>query len=83
MSDTIAVKIQFGGGLELLFSNRRDHLVHIPTIVPAGSPGENGNGTTKAVDVKYLIAHLRGHLLQERPELFVEGETMYVHHDPS
>ena len=32
---TISLKIEFGGGLELLFSNQRSHRVEIPALVPS------------------------------------------------
>ncbi|KAN0094540.1 Ubiquitin-related modifier 1 [Tylopilus felleus] len=73
---TIDLKIEFGGGLELLFGNQRAHTLSLPTLVPT-SPADTAPSTpSKSTDVTYLIRHLRTHLLKERPELFVEGDTV-------
>ena len=60
---TITLNVEFGGGLELLFGNKRKHAVSLSTTAPT---------------LTYLIQHLRTTLLTERPELFVEGDTVYV-----
>lgn len=65
------IKIEFSGGLELLFGNQRSHLVHIPS------------STDSPPNVTYLIDYLKKNLLKERVELFTEGETVYVPHFPS
>lgn len=77
---SISLKIEFGGGLELLFSNQRSHKISIPSIVRKDDstsllPPENGTDT-KPADITYLIHHLRDHLLKERPELFMENKTV-------
>lgn len=86
----ISLKIEFGGGLELLFSNQRSHSVAIPSQVPADNRTEfNLSGVpdssnltpvmeTKPADITYLIHHMRDHLLKEREELFMENDTVYV-----
>ena len=66
----LRLKVEFGGGLELLFSNQRRHLVTIPPVVP------QGNGEEGPVDITFLIHWLRENLLKERPELFIEGGTV-------
>ncbi|KAJ7594242.1 ubiquitin-related modifier 1 [Mycena floridula] len=63
------LRIEFSGGLELLFSNRRSHTLEIPDTISVA-------GQSKAPDVNYLIQHLHDHLLTERPELFVENGTV-------
>ena len=80
---TLSLKIEFGGGLELLFSNQRSHRVSIPAIVPASGPpsaAEDSSGggdvPTKPADLTYLIFWLRDNLLKERAELFVENGTV-------
>ncbi|KAI0372454.1 ubiquitin-like modifier 1 [Pilatotrama ljubarskyi] len=77
---TISLKIEFGGGLELLFSNQRSHRVTIPALVPAsGSSGDSSSGeeaAKKPADLSYLISWLKDHLLKERAELFVENGTV-------
>ncbi|KAI0681734.1 ubiquitin-like modifier 1 [Earliella scabrosa] len=74
---TISLKIEFGGGLELLFSNQRSHRIAIPTLVPASpSPSDGTEVPTKPADIAYLIFWLRDNLLKERAELFVENGTV-------
>jgi len=78
---TIPLRIQFGGGLELLFSNQRDYRIDVPAFVPISNdtrldyaaPGEQ-----KPADITYLIHYLRDHLLKERVELFMEEGTVCV-----
>ena len=72
--ETIPVKVEFGGGLELLFSNQRSHQVSLPSRVPQTSQQSD----SKPADVNYLINYLRDNLLKERAELFVENGTMYA-----
>ena len=67
----LKLKVEFGGGLELLFSNQRSHLIDIPSTVP-GSDGEG-----QPADIDFLIRWLKDNLLKERPELFIE-DTMFV-----
>ena len=67
--ETIPLKVEFTGGLELLFSNQRSHRIDIPSKVPSGD-------VTKPVDISYLLHYLRDNLLRERVELFMEGGTM-------
>ena len=62
----LGLRVEFGGGLELLFSNQRTHLVTVP----------QGNGEEGPVDINFLIHWLKDNLLKERPELFIEGGTV-------
>ncbi|KAF8558623.1 ubiquitin related modifier 1, partial [Imleria badia] len=88
---TIDLKIEFSGGLELLFGNQRTHALSLPAVVPLqvvdagnGTPAPTSTSGTastpgagvKSTDVTYMIHHLRTHLLKERPELFVDGDTV-------
>jgi len=78
--DDLSLKIEFGGGLELLFSNQRSHKISIPSRVPRDDsvsllPSEDGVETRRA-DITYLIQYLRDNLLKERPELFMENKTV-------
>ncbi|XP_035207578.1 ubiquitin-related modifier 1-like [Stegodyphus dumicola] len=57
------INVNFSGGLELLFKNKKNYRVALPS--------ENAKWT-----IKSLIAHLKDNLLQERPELFVQGDTV-------
>ncbi|KII91750.1 hypothetical protein PLICRDRAFT_105361 [Plicaturopsis crispa FD-325 SS-3] len=81
---TISVKVEFSGGLELLFGNTRSHSIVVPgrvsikntTTSVRDSEKKIDENATKPADVAYLIAHLRDHLLQEREELFVEDGSV-------
>ncbi|KAH8981935.1 ubiquitin-like modifier 1 [Lactarius hatsudake] len=66
----LRLKVEFGGGLELLFSNQRKHLVTVPPVAPQGNEGE------RPADINFLIHWLKDNLLKERPELFIEGGTV-------
>ncbi|KIM41548.1 hypothetical protein M413DRAFT_445521 [Hebeloma cylindrosporum] len=76
---TLNLKIEFGGGLELLFSNQRSYQIALPSLVPKdNSTAEESLAMKemKALDVDYLIHHMRDHMLQERVELFMEKDTV-------
>lgn len=74
----IPLKIEFGGGLELLFSNQRSHRINIPSLVPQASDTSDNGLDKKPADVAFLILYLRDNLLKERAELFEENGTVYV-----
>lgn len=59
------VHIEFAGGAELLFNRVKKHDIDLPDQVDS-----------KPWTLKNLIAWVRDNLLQERPELFVLGETI-------
>ncbi|KAM5545947.1 hypothetical protein V8D89_000073 [Ganoderma adspersum] len=82
---TISLKIEFSGGLELLFSNQRSHRIDLPALVPApasassASPSASADGSEspkKPADVTSLLFWLRDNLLKEREELFIENGTV-------
>lgn len=81
-AECINLKIEFGGGLELLFSNQRSHRVAIPARIPrssdASSKDRAGNSTEqdRPADLAYLVVWLRDNLLKERVELFIENGTV-------
>lgn len=78
---TLNLKIEFGGGLELLFSNQRSYQIVLPLLVPKDNSTDEGslaNKEMKALDVDYLIHYMRDHMLQERVELFMEKGTVCV-----
>lgn len=68
----LKLKVEFSGGLELLFSNTRSHLVNIPSTIPEGDRGG------QPVDINFLIHWLKSNLLRERAELFIEDGTLWV-----
>jgi hypothetical protein len=53
--------------MELLFGGVEEAKI----AVTSGVEGQN-------VQIRHVIAHVRDHLLKERPDLFVTGETVYV-----
>ncbi|KAI0267416.1 ubiquitin-like modifier 1 [Gloeopeniophorella convolvens] len=64
------LKIEFGGGLELLFANQRSHRITIPRLVV------QDGATQRSADINFLIHWLKDNLLKERPELFIENGTV-------
>ncbi|KAH7915919.1 ubiquitin-related modifier 1 [Hygrophoropsis aurantiaca] len=81
-SDTLTLKVEFGGGLELLFSNKRIRDVTIPAFVPGDSsvPSPESESiqptSLKQADVTFLLHYLREKHLTDRPELFMEKDTV-------
>ncbi len=77
---SLGLKIEFGGGLELLFSNQRSHRTNIPSRVKPDPAVSTAPATDeedgKAADITYLIFWLRDNLLKERAELFIENRTV-------
>ena len=69
MTTTKSVRVEFSGGLELLFSNQKSQTVEIPTMAD-----------DKPTNVNYLIHWLKDNLLKERGELFVDNDTVWVMH---
>ena len=84
--EEIPLKIEFGGGLELLFSNQRSHRINLPGFIPNETSGDTKTSdrvpdeetSRKPADVNYLLRYLRDNLLKERVELFMENDTMQV-----
>jgi hypothetical protein len=86
----LSLKIEFGGGLELLFDNKRAHRISLPSRIPSSwSPTTRTSATgsapspmeheeTRPTDVRFLIYWLNDNLLRERSELFVEDGTVCV-----
>jgi hypothetical protein len=81
LMSTISVKIEFGGGLELLFSKKRSHRLILPAAVPKNNSTDSITNLitvepTKPIDITYLIYYLKDHMLKERVELFMEKGTV-------
>ena len=60
---SLRLTIEFSGGAELLFDKVKSHKVTLPV-----------DGTTW--DLRRLISWISSNLLKERPELFVQGDTV-------
>ncbi|KAI9204584.1 ubiquitin-related modifier 1 [Polychytrium aggregatum] len=65
MADPIQLTLQFSGGMELLFDNQKSVDVTLPAEYVSGQ-----------ATMKELIAYVRDNLLVERPELFVQGDSV-------
>uniref|UniRef100_A0A023FU26 Ubiquitin-related modifier 1 homolog n=1 Tax=Amblyomma parvum TaxID=251391 RepID=A0A023FU26_AMBPA len=63
MTNVIHLRVEFGGGAELLFGNQKKHDVAIPS------------GTQKCT-VSDLIMWLKENLLKGKEELFVQEKTV-------
>ncbi|TFK75660.1 ubiquitin related modifier 1 [Pluteus cervinus] len=79
---TLTINVEFGGGLELLFANQRKYQLSIPVLIPPDTTATPPSGSapppilSKPADITFLIRYLKENHLKERPELFVEGETV-------
>ena len=69
-TSTLDLRIEFGGGTELLFGNIRSHKIAIPATAPATA--SNSSKPERPADVTFLIQWLKDNLLKERSELFVD-----------
>ncbi|XP_053138584.1 ubiquitin-related modifier 1 [Hemicordylus capensis] len=63
MAAPVSVQLEFGGGAELLFDGIRKHQVVLPS-------------QREPWDVRNLLVWIKENLLKERPELFVQGDSV-------
>ncbi|XP_059394977.1 ubiquitin-related modifier 1 isoform X4 [Carassius carassius] len=63
MAAPLGLHLEFGGGAELLFDGVKNHHVRLP-------------GQSDPWDMKQLLAWIRGNMLKERQELFMQGDTV-------
>ncbi|XP_014194400.1 ubiquitin-related modifier 1 isoform X1 [Haplochromis burtoni] len=63
MAASIAIHLEFGGGAELLFNGVKKHHVTLPS-------------QSEPWDMKQLLVWIQRNLLKERPELFVQGDSV-------
>ncbi|CAM4730574.1 hypothetical protein PO909_022288 [Leuciscus waleckii] len=63
MAAPLGLHLEFGGGAELLFDGVKNHHVVLP-------------GQSDPWNMKQLLAWIRGNMLKERPELFMQGDTV-------
>ncbi|MES1915039.1 MAG: hypothetical protein MHM6MM_007042 [Cercozoa sp. M6MM] len=59
----LELAVEFDGGLELLFGNQKQHTLQI-------------DRSDDTISMRELIDYLRQNLLQERPELFVQDDSV-------
>lgn|SRR6218665_28068 len=57
------ITIEFGGGAELLFDRIKRHKVTLPD-------------NDRTWSMRSLLAWMRDNMVRERPELFLQGETV-------
>ncbi|OCF38689.1 hypothetical protein I317_07540 [Kwoniella heveanensis CBS 569] len=67
--DTIEVRLEFGGGLHLLFSSQPRHTINLPRFVP-----DSDASPPQPVNMRYLVKWMKGNLLSEREEMFGDGD---------
>ncbi|CAL1569982.1 unnamed protein product [Knipowitschia caucasica] len=63
MAAPLSIQLEFGGGAELLFDGVKRHHVTLPV-------------RPKPWDVQQLLLWIQMNLLKERPELFVQGDSV-------
>ncbi|TRY74147.1 hypothetical protein DNTS_026688, partial [Danionella cerebrum] len=63
MAAPIGLHLEFGGGAELLFDGVKNHHITLPD-------------RSDPWDMKQLLVWIRGNMLKERPELFLQGDTV-------
>ncbi|KLO15503.1 ubiquitin-like modifier 1 [Schizopora paradoxa] len=90
-TEQLKINVDFGGGLEILFDNKRSHVVSLPLRVAPSSSDTNptdpiSSSTTESAtadetrptDVSALIDHLKDNVLSDRKRagLFAENGTV-------
>ncbi|XP_037653059.1 ubiquitin-related modifier 1 isoform X1 [Choloepus didactylus] len=63
MAAPLSVEVEFGGGAELLFDGVKKHQVTLPE-------------QEEPWDIRNLLVWIKKNLLKERPELFIQGDTV-------
>ncbi|CAH3183970.1 unnamed protein product [Porites evermanni] len=63
MADGLKISVQFSGGAELLFNKAKEHEVLLPK-------DEN------PWNIRRLLIWIKDNLLKERPELFLQGDSV-------
>ncbi|BEJ16393.1 hypothetical protein CspHIS471_0509980 [Cutaneotrichosporon sp. HIS471] len=64
-TDDLTLRLEFGGGLHLLFSAQPQHKVHVPRTT-GGKP----------TDIRSLIQWMKTNLVSEREDMFVDGDSV-------
>jgi len=78
---SLNLKVEFGGGLELLFSNQRMHNITVPSTFKRQQKDQDSSLSSQEespVSVTYLLHWLKDNVLKEREELFLEEDTVCV-----
>lgn len=90
-SNTLKIKVEFGGGLEFLFDDKKQLDLELPAryrqddltdsgLADGHLPTLHDDDRSQDVDIRFLIHYLRHVMLVDkgRPDLFVQGRTMSV-----
>ncbi|RSH86851.1 Ubiquitin- modifier 1 [Apiotrichum porosum] len=65
-ADELEIRLEFGGGLHLIFSQQPKHTIFLPRTTPGAD--------ARPADIRYLIAYMKDNLVSEREDMFVDGE---------
>ncbi|XP_075989900.1 ubiquitin-related modifier 1 [Anticarsia gemmatalis] len=71
MAETLKLHLQFGGGAELLFDRIKKREIELPALNKY-LPDSNKDKWT----IRELLLWIKDNLLRERPELFLQGESI-------
>lgn len=77
-TEGLKIEVQFAGGAELLFDGQKSIPITLPTGPNPDKPIDSDSTAGKGQEwtIRRLIAHLKDNHLKERPELFVDGDTV-------
>ena len=70
----VGVSIELSGGLEALFGGAKRFAVTVPPPPPTAAA--DADHPPPPVTMRHALAWVRDHLLQERPELFMAGDSV-------
>ncbi|VVC95559.1 ubiquitin-related modifier 1 [Leptidea sinapis] len=71
MPETLKLQINFSGGAELLFDKIKKHNIELPSVRKY-LPDSKAEKWT----IRELLVWIKGNLLKERPELFLQGDSV-------
>lgn len=72
----IPVTIEFSGGAELLFDNKRKMDIELPVDDTKNESDTKNDSNNESWTIEKLIQHLKEKYLKERPEFFVQGNSV-------
>ncbi len=72
----VGVSIELSGGLEALFGGAKRFAVTVPPPPTAAAAAAAAHHPPPPVTMRHALAWVRDHLLQERPELFMAGDSV-------
>ncbi|KAB1280306.1 Ubiquitin-related modifier 1 [Camelus dromedarius] len=85
MAAPLSVEVEFGGGAELLFDGVKKHQVTLPgQEEPCKALGARNHLDLTLIcsvpsspgDIRNLLVWIKKNLLKERPELFIQGDSV-------